>query len=321
MSPLTPQEQEHLVLMATCAPSVHNTQPWRFTPIDGGLLVEGDRSRQLSVIDPYGRQILMSCGAAIDHLVVAARAIGVDAVVEFEQTSDAVARLRLTRGAPATDAEVERAVAILHRHTFRGRFVGGPVTGPELNALRLAVEEQDCSLRIVRADELVEVEVVVSRAEQELLHLDGYAAELEQWVWHDRSETRGDGLPLEAVEHGPARAETLVGRQFDAVPAPRPSEPPEAESPCVVLISSQTDNQDDWVRAGRALSSLLLTATESGLVAQLFGQVMDLPGPRQSLTDLLDLVGTPQVLLRLGHGVGVPGTPRRPVADVLRPSS
>jgi hypothetical protein len=319
MSVLAPEEIQHLVLMATCAPSVHNTQPWLLTETLDGLLVRRDRSRQLDVIDPEGRELLLSCGALLNHLEVAARAIGVDAEVALDLRGDAVAVVHLTRGPAASEREVSAAVAILHRHTHRGRFDGRPVAAADLEAVRLAVENQDAFLRVVRSDELVEVEVLVSRAEEALLRLDGYEQELERWVWHGvPDENRGDGLPQDAVEHGTGRAESLPGRAF-AGPLPRPAEPPAVEHPTVVLLSSMADTPADWVQAGRALSALLLTATEAGLLAQPFGQVIDLPSSRAALAHVLGIAGVPQMLLRLGHGTSHPVTPRRPVADVLIP--
>ncbi len=322
-----PDELEHLVRMASCAPSVHNTQPWRFTSTVDGLLLLRDRTRQLTVLDPDGRELLLSCGAAVHHLHVAARALGLDTEVELfpvDRSSETVAQLRLRRGHAATEAEVDAAVAILRRHTHRGRFTDEPVSTEVVDLLRLAVEEQHAMLRIVREDELVEVEVLLSRAERALLDTPGYTEELDRWVWHGTPDSavdsaidseRGDGLPAAAVDHGPDRAESLQGRQYDG-PVPRPVEPPDPEHPTVVLLSTIGDAPVDWVQGGRALSALLLTATRSGVLAQPLGQVIDVPASRWSLQHLLNSVGTPQMLLRLGHGTSLPVTPRRPVADL-----
>ncbi len=47
------------------APSLHNSQPWRFRIHDGGIDVFTDRRRQLDLIDPVGRELLLSVGAAV----------------------------------------------------------------------------------------------------------------------------------------------------------------------------------------------------------------------------------------------------------------
>ena len=318
---LTAGEMEHLVFMATCAPSVHNTQPWQFVPTPDGLLLQRDRARQLSVLDPDGRELLLSCGTAIHHLQVAARALAMDIEITLfpgDRLPDDVAQLRITHGTSATDAEVSAAIAILHRHTPRGRFADDRVPAAVLEQLRIAAESQLGMFRVVQADELLEVEVLVSRAEQSLLRIPGYADELARWVWHGpQQQDRGDGLPQKAIDHGTDRAESLQGRQFGAEPLPRPDEPPVAEHPTVVLLSTLADTPADWVHAGQSLSALLLAATEHGLVAQPIGQVVDIAATRWALQRHLGTVGAPQMLLRLGLGTSQPVSPRRPVAEVL----
>jgi hypothetical protein len=315
------QEQvEHLVMMATRAPSVHNTQPWRLHTTLDGLALYRDRTRQLGALDPAGREMLLSCGALLHHLEVAARAIGFGAEVSLDLRGDAVALIALVQGADATEAELAAAVAILHRHTYRGRFEAEAVSPSELERVAAAVTAQDGLLRVVRTDELTEVEVLVSRAERSLHEVDGYDQELARWVWHGADDlARGDGLPPASVDHGEGRAESLEGRAF-VTPRGRPDEPPQPEHPLVVLLSSVGDTAADWVQAGRALSALCLSATEAGLLVQPIGQVIDLPWSRHALADLLGTLGSPQMLLRIGHGASRPLTPRRPVADVLTPA-
>src|SRR6266508_3751998 len=64
------------VQAAVAAPSLHNSQPWRFRIRNGGVDVYADRTRQLEVIDPSGRELLISVGAAVFNLRVAIRQQG-----------------------------------------------------------------------------------------------------------------------------------------------------------------------------------------------------------------------------------------------------
>ena len=104
------------------APSVHNTQPWRFSSYEDGLDLWADEARRLPVLDPERRQLHLSCGAALLHARVAARAPGLDPDAQLLPTSDDpthLARLRLTRGSSPSPAEQLLAEAILLRHTYR----------------------------------------------------------------------------------------------------------------------------------------------------------------------------------------------------------
>src|SRR5215218_353924 len=53
------------------APSIFNTQPWRWQVGAKSLTLWADRSRQLLVADPDGRLLTVSCGVALDHALTA----------------------------------------------------------------------------------------------------------------------------------------------------------------------------------------------------------------------------------------------------------
>ena len=61
---------------ATLAPSVHNTQPWRIVIGPGTLTFHADTSRQLRLLDPTGRQLIISCGCALLNARVSLAADG-----------------------------------------------------------------------------------------------------------------------------------------------------------------------------------------------------------------------------------------------------
>ncbi|HUS13917.1 MAG TPA: hypothetical protein VM536_02765, partial [Chloroflexia bacterium] len=62
---------------ARLAPSAHNTQPWRFTPLhDGTIAVAWDAARALPAGDPSGRDLLLSLGAAVESAILASGAAG-----------------------------------------------------------------------------------------------------------------------------------------------------------------------------------------------------------------------------------------------------
>ena len=320
---LTASAAEHLVLMATRAPSVHNTQPWRLVLVGDALEVRADRSRQLAVIDPLGRQLLMSCGALVHHLVVAARALGFEEQVELLPSADdpdLVARVLLdTAGGDPRRVDVARAEAILRRSTNRRRFTDGGVTSHAVDLLRQAVEAQGALLGVVREEDRITLDCIVEHAEQALLADDSYRSELAAWVFDPaRDGERADGIPASAVEGGQGRGEELPGRRFlpggsseHLLVAP--------EHPTVLVLSTPGDAPDDWVRCGMSLSALLLEAEQRGLVTQPIGQATDLAPGRARLRHELGLVGVPQLVLRVGCAVEAIGllTPRRPVEQVL----
>ena len=199
---------------------------------------------------------------------------------------------------------------------MRGRFADDHVPPGVLDGLALAAEQQGGALRVVRPDELVDVSVLVAKAEQYLEGDAAYASELA--TWSGVPEGRLDGVPEAALDTEPDRAELVVGRRF------HPERPvgvlptlPVPEHPALALVVSPGDTLVDRLQAGMTLSRVLLEATAAGLAAQPLGQVTDVPATRLALAHALGLSSVPQLLLRLGQARPRRVAPRRPVSDVL----
>src|SRR5271169_4957780 len=89
--PIPAGRAEYLITTAARAPSVQNTQPWRFRVSEYVIELYADPGRKLKV-DPAGREMLISCGAALYGLRLAVRSLGYLPVVELLPDP---ARLRL----------------------------------------------------------------------------------------------------------------------------------------------------------------------------------------------------------------------------------
>jgi hypothetical protein len=110
------------VELACRAPSLHNSQPWRWVSDSAGLHLFADPTRKVQVADPSGREALISCGAVLDHLRVAMAAAGWSAHVDrFPNPNNLkhVASIDFRRMDFVTDGQRERADAILRRRTDR----------------------------------------------------------------------------------------------------------------------------------------------------------------------------------------------------------
>lgn len=318
MNPHLSAQVRHVVEAATLAPSVHNTQPWRFVVGPEGFDLHADESRRLPVLDPFGRQLHLSCGAALVTARVAARALGLDADVVLlpdPQQPDLLARLALRPGAPATDDEVALALAVLKRHTVREAFDPEPLPEVLLEALARVAEAEGAALKVLRGGEPGELETLLSRADAAEERDPAYRQETSSWV---RPPDAGDGIPPQALPGDEVRASPVRLRDFRlAEPQHGSGEAPPAEHPELVVLTTAEDDPLSWLQGGQALGAVLLHAAAAGVQAQPLGQVTDLPGWRYRLAAVLGLVGTPQLVLRVGFAHGVARTPRRALDDVL----
>ena len=308
-------------LRATLAPSVHNTQPWRLRLSGNVLRIYADRTRQLHVLDPTSRQLLISCGCALMNARVALAGAGVGATVtRFPDPHDADLLATVTGTGTGTD-EPELAVldqVLERRQTNRRRFSDYDVPEELLGALEDAAAAEGAELFVVRDPDQRIVVATLSQHADAIENLNpAYRAELRAWTTNDPA--RGDGVRSLAVPHvdGGSGDEVPI-RDFDTqglgwLPAATHS----TRSQCLVLLCTRGDQPADWFRAGEALERMLLEITRHGFVASPLTQVTEVATARAQLGNELGLVGYPHVLLRVGRAPVTPGSRRRRLVDVL----
>ena len=309
---------EACLAAAIAAPSIFNTQPWRFrlAPETVTLQVRAAPERGLRHVDPTGRALHLSVGASVFNLRVAVAHFGWHAVPRLLPAPDdpeLLATVRLTGPASrqATGHREDLYEAIGRRHSSRLPFSGRPVP-PQLRAeLAEATRTEGALLTFPAAAETDRLLRVTAEAEHRNRTDHDRGAESRRWIHRDRDALSHVGLPQTAL--GPQDAhENLPMRDFTAQRhtgrlAARPFE----TNPVIALLTTEHDRRADWLRAGQALQHLLLVATVHGVRTSLLHQPMEWPDRRRSLNSTPDLSGHPQMLIRLGYGPEGPATPRR----------
>ncbi|MET0492433.1 MAG: nitroreductase [Actinoplanes sp.] len=302
------------------APSVFNTQPWQWRITGDTMELSADTARQLGTVDPDGRLLLLSCGAALHHartaLAAAGWAVTVDRLPDPARP-DLLARVRLGAGIPA-DPEAQRmAAAIPRRRTDRRAFGQRQVSEEMLTRLRRFVEFEGAYLHVVRRDQMPMLAISVSRAGDTELEDPAYRDELYRWT--HRPQGSGDGVPAStAVQSGARRvpvrdfapegtAGLPAGEGFD-------------QGAAYVVLFGTNDTRLDLLRGGEAMSALLLLATAEGLATAPLSDTIEVQWPKHLLTGLLADVGEPYLVVRLGYRASrepLPPAPRRNPADTI----
>jgi hypothetical protein len=306
-----------LLEAATAAPSVHNSQPWQFEVGPRSVDLYADRDRQLTVADASGRSLLISCGAALFNLRVAADHLGFHPRVRLLPTpSDPthVARFDVDHRHHRPGLMEDLYPAIWSRRTNRYPFWNRRIPRAVLSRMEEAVALENAVLRVY--DDPVEVERIVRLLrDAELEERDTPLAAEEREAWVGRT-VPGEGIPRPALGPRPAGRETpfrdLGGRDPERQVAAF------EQTPTVALLSTVHDAPVDWVRAGQALQRALLVATIEGVSSSFMNQPLEYEDLRWLVRSPLTGRGHTQMILRLGYGVPVPATPRRPISEVLR---
>lgn len=302
------------VSVARQAPSKHNAQPWQFAVgDDGSVELYADATRALRASDPDDRELTIGCGAALRTYALAVRGLGYEPVVELlpDGPCGALARVREgVRHLPTRD-DMLLLAAVAERHTNRGPLDEHGIAGGVPARLQRAAESQGAVLQLVTApaarDALARL---VEKARRAAALDEAYAAERRAWV-HDRSP---DGLPPRAG----GQVRVPYGARF-AHPAYAPLLHEHPDSPLPAILWTAADTQEDWLRAGMALQSVLLAATVHDVSAGFDNAPLEHLTTRIAVRREIGYAGFPQVVLRLGAGTqeGVVETPRRAVGDLV----
>jgi len=324
MNPVAPDPDtlRTAVALAARAPSVHNTQPWRWRFGDGSVHLFADRGRQLAATDPDGRDLLVSCGAALHHVRVALAALGWATTVRRlpnPAVPDHLAGIELAPYEP-TDLDIAAASMISRRRSDRRRMSDWPVSPDHLAQLAgrahaegaLAVAVTDPGARFELAGAIAQAAVI-----QETL--PDYALELAAWSGRARGDR--DGVPAATIptdRDGDQRAfphGTLTqanGKRY-------------GQQTELLVIATSGDDVLSRLRAGEATSAVLLAATELGLASCPLSQPLEIAGTRHQVRErVLGGMAEPQLIVRLGWAPTsagpLPPAPRRDVDELIENS-
>ena len=302
-----PEQSEllrHAAARAALAPSVHNSQPWRFRLGPDTLEIRADRHRRLSVSDPTGRQLTISCGCALFNARAAFAAERREVVVERlpdPDDPDLLARITLTGRTAPWHPLVRLDPAIDRRHSNRRKFFETEVSEEVQWELTAAAKAEDTTLITVSSDDhRLEVARLLWEAEAELADNPAYRAELRDWT--TELAGRRDGLSSRSYPTTSGERGEIPLRDFGVkVGGLMPPVADSGRDQCLLILASAEDSRLAWLRAGEALERLWLEATRLDHVASLFTQIVEVPELREELRTRLGLTGEPLLLLRVGQ--------------------
>ncbi|MFJ9722373.1 Acg family FMN-binding oxidoreductase [Streptomyces sp. NPDC101209] len=321
-APLDTATMDSLLTAAVAAPSIHNTQPWRFRTDPDGRLVEVHAvpGRSLPLADPVHRAQYLSVGAALFNLRLAAVRSGWRPEVRLSPDRGRpglLATVRLTGSLTADERRADPGLhdAIARRHTSRLPFTGRPVPDPVLAELVTAAQAAGARLHVPDIAGTRRLLRLTAVAEARNQARPDRAAETRAWLNAPEAKTPY-GIPVTALGP-PDAAGRMPMRDFTG-------ELPGLRRPALwferhvqlALLWTGNDRREDWLRAGQALQYVLLTATARGLRTSLLHQAMEWPDLRAAAALPGHKRCHPHLVLRLGYGPDGHGTPRAPAQDI-----
>ncbi|BBZ45398.1 Acg family FMN-binding oxidoreductase [Mycobacterium parmense] len=304
--------------LAARAPSVHNTQPWRWRVDAASLHLYADTGRQLPNTDPDGRDLILSCGAALHHCVVAFAAVGWRSkVTRLPNPAEPnhLAAIELTPH-PADAVDIALAAAIPRRRTDRRNYGSWPV--PVADIALMAARAARHGVTLCQVEDTDKLRRIVAQSVREHLNRD-YLAELTTWSGRYASVA---GVPARNTPAADPQAK-IPTRLFAGPTLPMPADSSPADDNAVVLaLGGRNDDRLAQLRAGEATSVVLLTATSLGLANCPVTEPLEIAETRAAVrSDVFGDTNWPQMLLRVGwapiNADPLPATPRRDLADFV----
>lgn len=308
------------VQLACRAPSLHNSQPWRWVLEGRELQLFVDTNRIPAAADKSGRESLISCGAALDHCRVAMAASGWTANVDrFPNPNDPrhLASIDFSSSRFVTDGHRRRAEAILRRRTDRLPFAAPTDWGLFEAELLASLNLDSVQLAVVADDNRSELAAATEITESLRLYDAPYHAELHWWT---SGLGTGEGIPRSSLTSAAESDRVDVERSFPVNPDSHRRPDIDEDRSKIVALSTFDDTRNSVLRCGEALSAFLLDATMAGFATCTVTHLMEYPASRDVVAKLTG-GHRPQVLVRVGSAPAVgdvpPPTPRRPIGEVL----
>jgi hypothetical protein len=310
------------VELACRAPSLHNSQPWRWVAGSTSVDLFADPHRIVTSADSSGREAIISCGAVLDHFRVAMAAVGWDTNVDqFPNPNnlDHLASIDFTAMDYVSQARRDRADAIRHRRTDRRAF-RAPKDWALLEPVLRSSYDNDLAELAILADDVRPRLAEASRLTESLRRYDDpYHHELYWWTASSRDL---EGIPESALVSDPEGRGVDVNRRFPSHGNSHKTSAGTHDQAKILVLSTPEDTRADALNCGQALSAVLLEGTMAGLATCTVTHITELEPSRDIIRELMPgATAVPQALIRVGvdpvgNSAAEP-TPRRPLRDVL----
>lgn len=321
----TEEKLRFLVQYAILAPSVRNSQPWKFAVVDDAIELSVDRSRARRTTDPELRELIISCGAALQHLCIAARKFGygldIDRVVEDKPSRLAVVRLDGEK--PPGDDDTILFYAI-HKwlnvpQPFRARK---RVPHELLDELGELANVDATWLYLARtAESRVPIAALVAEGDIAARHLEENRRKQLAQASHSKRRKSDKRSLFDAQKNA-----GFISNYFhsflrrppgDAAEQARKQKSLAEAEPVLAVLGTYENTPAAWLAAGEMLATVLLRSLAVGVRASFLNQAVEMPDLREKLVSSLKVTGYPQVLFRLGYPEAAQHA-RAPDADEVR---
>lgn len=322
------EEDFNILYLASLAPSGHNTQPWTIA-VKGtkNWIIGSAQKRWLPAVDPENREMMLSIGAFIENLTVAAAIRGYEAEIDIIANSchsTEIAEVRLHK----RNAELKTDRAMEERRTVRKHILTDMLSEEDISYF-IHNNKNNVFYYPLRSKEGVYLSQATLNANKIQILREDVQRELAEWIrWGDReARNYNNGLTPDSMEmEGIVRwyAKNFLSKKDVLSKTFRDETIKLVEDQvknCAgwLVVTSENSGISELINAGRVLQSTWLRAHERGIAFHPMTQVLEENLFNRELSKTLGHAGHVQFVVRVGYIKKhlKPVSLRMPIADII----
>jgi len=319
------QDLINLTKYAIKAPSVHNSQPWKFKLEKNSITIYPDYERILPVADPENHELFISLGCALENLIIAAGHFGyhTDIEMKMEDPFQESIRVEFSSGNNQNYNRLFKNIEI--RQSTRNKYNKALIPPADIEKLNEAGnQDQVLFLLFTEPGQIDPVIEITKRATVLQLSKKEFIKEIMQWIRFNKMTAKksGDGLYSGAI--GSPSVPKWFGKLFLNLTLDPKSEARKnvnlmKNSSGILIFIAKENNKQAWVNLGRSFQRVAITATSLNINHAHISSACEEIAARKKLTEALQLNPgeQPLLIIRIGYSAKRPYSFRRPLEEVL----
>lgn len=311
-----------IINYAIKAPSGHNTQPWFFAIYENSIIITPNFERSLPAVDPNNRELFISLGCAVENLCIAANHYGYESQTDIN--SEWKITVTLNKNSEIIPDTLFEQISI--RQTNRLLYNGNSIYQSILDDVIIASQTDSVKIQVFERNSLTFdiLKNLVLEGNSQQLNNKNFKQELISWIRYNKKDTENtlDGLSY-AVMWAPNLPKWITKPIIKFLLNSKSQNKADSKkidsSSHLLLITSNNDLPETWVKVGIALEHLLLLLTKNGIASAYLNQPCEVENLRKKIIDELSLNDKyPQLLLRIGYAEPITYSKRKPIQEIIK---